>query len=311
VGFKTKNGEKTEELCLIIGVKEKKPISALAKKDIIPEIVDGITTDVIEIGTPVAQVSPTLKHRPVFPGISIGHYLITAGTFGCIVNRNGNKYILSNNHVLANSNEANQGDPIYQPGVYDGGNDSCTAAKLDSWVPINFEGESPIPNPPTCPIAKVIVKILNAVAQKIGSQHRFLATKQRTSHAYASSINYVDAALAEPVVAFDEEIAQIGKPEGIKSAELGMMLQKYGRTTEYTTGTVLQLNATIQVSYGTNQVATFEGRILTDNMSAGGDSGSAVLDMENNLIGLLFAGSDTITILNPMEKVFSLLSLSL
>jgi hypothetical protein len=46
-------------------------------------------------------------------------------------------------------------------------------------------------------------------------------------------------------------------------------------------------------------------------MSQGGDSGSAVLDNNNNLLGLLFAGSETSTIINRIENVFSALGLSL
>lgn len=46
-------------------------------------------------------------------------------------------------------------------------------------------------------------------------------------------------------------------------------------------------------------------------MSQGGDSGSAVLDRDNRLVGLLFAGSDSTTIINRIEHVFSALRLSL
>jgi len=46
-------------------------------------------------------------------------------------------------------------------------------------------------------------------------------------------------------------------------------------------------------------------------MSQGGDSGSAVLDTSSNLVGLLFAGSDTSTIFNRIENVFSALQVHL
>jgi V8-like Glu-specific endopeptidase len=46
-------------------------------------------------------------------------------------------------------------------------------------------------------------------------------------------------------------------------------------------------------------------------MSQGGDSGSAVLDEKNQLVGLLFAGSDTTTIINRIENVFSALGVTL
>ena len=62
------------------------------------------------------------RQRPIRPGISIGHFLITAGTLGCFVrDANGDLQILSNNHVLANENHAKKGDSIIQPGDFDGG----------------------------------------------------------------------------------------------------------------------------------------------------------------------------------------------
>jgi hypothetical protein len=65
---------------------------------------------------------PTNNHRPPFPGISVGHFRITAGTLGCFVSDSNNRvYVLSNNHVLANTNKGRYKDPILQPGKIDGG----------------------------------------------------------------------------------------------------------------------------------------------------------------------------------------------
>ena len=68
---------------------------------------------------------------------------------------------------------------------------------------------------------------------------------------------------------------------------------------------------TIDVDYGPGRLARFVGQIITTPMSAGGDSGSAVLDMNGKVVGLLFAGSDSVTILNPIQKVFELLNVTL
>jgi|SRR6218665_866749 len=66
--------------------------------------------------------TPAGLHRPAFPGISIAHYKVTAGTLGCFVEDEKKKiYILSNNHVLANSNRGKYKDEILQPGLMDGG----------------------------------------------------------------------------------------------------------------------------------------------------------------------------------------------
>ena len=45
-----------------------------------------------------------------------------AGTFGAVVEAVGTRYILSNNHVLANENGLPVGSPIFQPGLLDQGN---------------------------------------------------------------------------------------------------------------------------------------------------------------------------------------------
>jgi hypothetical protein len=68
---------------------------------------------------------------------------------------------------------------------------------------------------------------------------------------------------------------------------------------------------TVNVQYGPGRVALFTDQLLAGPMSQGGDSGSAVLDGGNRLIGLLFAGSENTTIINRIEHVFSELRLTL
>ncbi len=81
---------------------------------------------------------PTNKHRPAPNGVSIGHPDITAGTLGCLVSNGGTTYILSNNHVMSNENQASNGDPIYQPGPFDGGTAADVIATLSQSVDIVF-----------------------------------------------------------------------------------------------------------------------------------------------------------------------------
>lgn len=81
-----------------------------------------------------------LKHkiRPAFPGVSIGHMNVTAGTLGCYVaDKKNNVYILSNNHVLADSDKGKWKDIIIQPGTQDGGMATDNIASLSYVVPLN------------------------------------------------------------------------------------------------------------------------------------------------------------------------------
>ena len=100
---------------------------------------------------------------------------------------------------------------------------------------------------------------------------------------------------------------EIGAPLGTIKPKLGMLIQKSGRTTGYTAGKIKDISATIKINYD-QKVALFKNQILTTNMSQGGDSGSLVLDMKKRAIGLLFAGSDVVTIMNPVLEVIRLLN---
>jgi len=125
VGYKNKLGEDTGDASVVVLVQKKKPAAALTEEDMIPSEVDGTKTDVVEIGFLRAQgINPRAEFRPVMqPGISMAHYMVGAGTFGAVVRHRetGERFILSNNHVLANSNDATIGDSILQPGSLDGG----------------------------------------------------------------------------------------------------------------------------------------------------------------------------------------------
>ncbi len=323
MGYKIVNGKVTDEVCIIVGVNKKISASSMSTRDIIPLALDEVPTDVIEIGTiraqgrkkkkPKAQsstaIDPKQKFRPAPPGSSLGHKNITSGTFGCVVYRNTEPFILSNNHILANSNDALIGDDIYQPGPTDGGSSLDKIGELHDFIPIDFGvsggGNGGGGEKPTCRIAKTVAAVTNFLAWATHSKHRVSAYRPLAGN------NLVDAALATPTEEISDEIIQIGKPNGIAQAMLGTEVQKFGRTTSYTTGQVIQVNATVNVEYGPAKVATFYNQFMTGSMSAGGDSGSAILNMNNDIVGLLFAGSETVTIINPIGKVFELLGISL
>jgi len=302
VGYKSSSGKKTNKLSFICSVEQKKPKETLAQKDIIPREINGVPTDVIQSGV-IKAFSNTTKRRPALGGDSIGHFAITAGTLGCLVRKNGEFMILSNNHVMANSNEAMIDDAILQPGAYDRGTMEDKIAVLKEWIPVNFI-ENGLPDT-GCSIAKSSAFILNVLAFLTGSKSRVQA------YSLEAATNLIDAALAKPLNDDDvkNEINGIGIISGTKEVTLGMKVHKMGRTTGYTKGVVDQIDVTTQVSYGTNKTGVFTDQIIitTDEsvpFSQPGDSGSAVLS-GTDLVGLLFAGSDTVTIINRISNVFS------
>ena len=275
IGNKIRDGRDTGDPCLTVFVEQKLDKAILSREEIIPSVLGKFKTDVIESGVIFAgsNVSLTERIRPVKGGYSVGHYKITAGTIAtCVTDAAPTPgipsmyYILSNNHVLANSNDAKIGDPILQPGSYDGGvNPGDIVAKLSRYVPIKFDGTD----------------------------------------------NYVDCAIAEgDLNILNREIYWIGHVKGTAAAQIGMMVHKTGRTTGHTSGKITSINATVNVNYGGGHVGKFVDQIITTSMSAPGDSGSLVLeDSGENAVGLLFAGSASITILNNIARVLKYLSI--
>jgi hypothetical protein len=308
VGYGFKNGD--GERALVVLVDRKVPLEILSVADQIPSYIESIQTDVIEVGeikvTPPQGVDPKGRFRPALGGVSVGHFQISAGTLGAIVRdvETGRKLILSNNHVLANSNLGGYGDPILQPGPYDGGTIlEDQIATLERFVPIDFTGES------TCPIAGGVARLINVVARLLGAAHRLEAVRTQ------QKVNIMDAALARPMddSLVIDHILNIGRVEGITDSVLGMRVRKQGRTTDYTEGNIIVIGATINVNYGDQGTAQFQDQVVTTPMSDGGDSGSLVLAAKNTdptlAVGLLFAGSSQTMIYNPIAPILGRLSI--
>ena len=286
-GFKVTKGQVTDQVALMVLVPYKIPEDVLPAAARIPTRVKELHTDVLEVGLLFAAdgaaqsgiQSLATRRRPVEGGYSVGHKDITAGTIATAVYDKSSfpgipphYYILSNNHVLANSNAGVPGDAILQPGPYDGGTDPADRiAILSRFVPIQFE--PPIPR--------------------------------------AAHNNLVDAAIAEAAFAdIDREVYWIGVVRGWRpraNVTLGTGVQKTGRTTHYTTGRITAINATVDVGYSGGRVARFRDQMVLSNMSAPGDSGSLITTLDGVAVGLLFAGSNVATIACQIEHVQNLL----
>jgi len=301
VGYKEVAGTRTGELCVVVSVAQKVPRGQLAPENLVPQALEGVSTDVQETGVIRALQARTDKWRPAPGGVSCGHVAITAGTLGCLVTRGGQVYILSNNHVLADSNQGQPGDPILQPGPYDGGTLADQIATLEEFVPINFGTDGSI-----CPIATGLADVFNGLAQIFGSRHRMRAFQENPE------MNLVDAAIARPLSAdlVEKRILEIGEPQGVGEGTLGLRIRKSGRTTGLTSGEITQVDATVRVGYGAGNTATFTDQLVAGPMSSGGDSGSAVLDEDGRVVGLLFAGSAQTTVINRIQNVLDALNVS-
>jgi hypothetical protein len=222
--------------------------------------------------------------RPLLPGASVGHYLITAGTIGAIATEKKSKrpVILSNNHVLANENNAKAGDAILQAGSHDGGKrPKDVIAKLTKWVDL----------------------VINRP-------------------------NLLDAAIAavEKSVAIEpSDYKGIGALKGVYRDALvpGLAVAKIGRTTGLTHGRISAIEVdNVVVDYDIGKIS-FNNQVEIESteggsFSAGGDSGSLILDKQNRACALLFAGSERggangrgLTYANPIDIVLQRLAIEL
>lgn len=152
VGLKERGGQLTRETSIIVYVSHKEPVGNLTIRDRVPRTIGSVPTDVKE--AEFSAFLTTDRFRPAPPGVSIGHADVTAGTLGCWVKdrRSRELMILSNNHVMANSNSAMPGDSVLQPGDADGGDHSFDRlATLTRWVPLAKTG-----NIMDCAVAAVV-----------------------------------------------------------------------------------------------------------------------------------------------------------
>ncbi|GAB4468922.1 MAG: hypothetical protein Kow00124_03630 [Anaerolineae bacterium] len=308
IGLKVVNGETVDEPCLAVSVTRKKPLADLPEGHAIPAAVGDVPTDVIETGEIVAHgLDRRLAIRPVRPGMSIGHRDGTAGTAGCVVRRGDQLFMLSANHVMALLGQAAPGDPILQPGPADGGTAANIFAELAAFVPLTFlDDQTPPPDPPDEPqgCAAILYNLVRAFRQpQTASPVPLLPSVD----------NYVDAAVAVPVpgVRLNPSIVDIGGPPvGIVRPALGMKVVKSGRTTGLTHGRVIQMDVTVDVRFGDRR-ARFVNQIMTTSISQPGDSGSLVLDYERRALGLLFSGSETVSLCTPIGPVLKALNVDL
>ncbi len=218
------------------------------------------------------EVDPTARfERPVPIGVSTGNEgECSAGTIGARVKVGTNVYALSNNHVYALKNQAPNLSNVLQPGRFDS---NCAIDPID-FIGQLFDYE---------PIV-------------------FLTSASNEIDASVALSSEADLGNATPSDGY-------GLPKSaIVSAAVGQAVQKYGRTTQLTKGTVTGINATVFVGYSSGTARFVDQIIVQSNKPflKSGDSGSLlVTDPDRNPVGLLFAGnrSGKLAVANRIDLV--------
>jgi len=254
----------------------------------LPAHLDGVPVEVEVTGELVAQADLFARPAPIGVSsgterliVSRGRLYCTTGTLGArVVDVSKAVYALSNAHVYAGEGSQTSGtvqvgangDRILVPGRVDMTDQACGSQQeidravigtLWNYVPIEFSRKAN---------------------------------------------NTVDAAIAltsTTEVGTGTPLDGYGVPSSSTvAATLGQAVQKYGRTTGLTTGQVTGLNATVLIRYDKG-LARFVNQIVFTSLSAGGDSGSLIVteDGHNSPVALLFAGSSSSTIGNPIDSV--------
>ncbi len=218
------------------------------------------------------------KTRNMHFGVSGGNVNDTtrafccSGTLGSLVTDGTTTYILSNNHVLARGDQATAGEDVSQPGLIDN----------------------------SCRVATVVADF--TIASPLGSN--------------------IDAALAQLRTGTMDGtgfIEDIGVPSSsIMAPSVNLLVAKSGRTSGFTTGSIGSVNTSVSVQYQKNCgsakkfTVAYKNQVVINSstFSAGGDSGSLIVtnDASHNPVALLYAGSSSTTIGNPIGEVLTKLS---
>jgi hypothetical protein len=214
------------------------------------------------------------------------------GTLGSLVTRGGVQYVLSDNHILARSDAGTVGDAIVQPGLIDTA--TCTTAGTNTVATL-----SQFSNLQATPSQNIDAAIAQVVAGKVDP---------------AGKIIYLGATTDANGVPVE------GAPQGgtglpASSVAIGRSVAKSGRSTGLTCSTIEATNIATSVDYtvncdgtGTKFTTNYTNQIgvIGGDFSGEGDSGSLIVTQDTaNPVALLYAGSDTDTVGNPVADVLN------
>ncbi|HLK34870.1 MAG TPA: hypothetical protein VKT29_17365, partial [Terriglobales bacterium] len=260
-------------------------------------------TAVVTIGQPAGSTNQAKQSLPIKLGTSGGDSLdsttsgntITccSGTLGSLVERGGTFYILSNNHVLARSDQGKKGvDPITQPGLVDSNcTPSTTVATLTDFVNLPQGGTSTAP--------------------KIGTVDAAIA--QIIPGAVDTSGNILELGTASST----PNVPNAAPPASTTIAPaVGMAVAKAGRSSGLTCSSISSINTNVDIAYstscsgGTSFTVEFDNQVVVNggSFSAAGDSGSLIVNANTaQPVALLYGGDSNSTVGNPIGDVLSAL----
>lgn len=260
-------------------------------------------TALVTIGQPAGTANQAAQKLPIKLGTSGGNSLdsttsgktITccSGTLGSLVERAGIFYILSNNHVLARSDQGKTGEPVTQPGLVDSNCAPATpVANLSQFVQLPEGGTSTAPK--TGSVDAALAEIITGTVDTSGS------------------ILELGTASSDPTVPNPAPPAS-----STVAPAVGMGVAKAGRSSGLTCSSISSINTIVDISYstscsgGTTFYVEYDNQIVISGgkFSAAGDSGSLVVNSKTaQPVGLLYGGDSTSTVANPISVVLNALA---
>ena len=288
------DGKEKPSWAFRVYVEHKVPITSLSPDDVIPPEVDGVYTDVVEIGQMHAQgLNTKVNERPVHAGMSAiyaGGTACTVGWFARDKLDDNKLVIVSNNHCTCKENQLPIGHTYVQTSPYDVAHgESVALGTLKRFVPIVYNN----PNNPIRALLKwLFCVVLGADCPDVYNE---------------VDVGAIDVDEDDVVL----EVADIGPLMGKRRGVLGEMVEKVGRTTGHTTGGLLIDNDYYgPVNYGGGMALVGPvGLVQGHKFTQGGDSSSCfVLEDDKKMCGLGFAGNNTHSLFCHYDNIERLLN---
>ena len=285
IAEKLRAGHATGRLAIVVHVEVKRSLDELGPGEAVPGEIEGVPTDVVvhHVGLEPTVVAPEAPQRvrPLAGGVSFGPL------DPVIAPSDGGARLRSVNGTL--------GLIVTEPGT------GRTMA-LTNWHVAAGDGLEDVGSPWLQPA----LADEGTPTDRVGALARGVLTDR------------VDAAVVAlaPGVPWFPGIVGIGAVTGWAYAQVGTHVRKHGRTTGLTSGVVASVDFTTVVDFGPGtgrRILRDQLRIEPDGgverFSAGGDSGSVVVDDAGRVLGLHWSGEDdgTFAVSCPIEAVLGTL----